>query len=139
MRNPDCIFCRIVAGEENAWKVYEDDQTLAFFDINPINPYHTIVIPKRHFESVLDAPPEVLPETIQAAKIVADLLCEKLGIKNIQMISSSGPEAQQDVFHLHFHVVPRHDGDGQDYSPSYHPELVNKFDEMISVLQRTDT
>jgi histidine triad (HIT) family protein len=130
----DCIFCRIVRGEAESWKVYETERVLAFLDINPINPYHTLIIPKAHYTDIFDTPEEELREVISVVKRLADLYRQKLGIENVQVINCSGEEAQQEVFHVHFHIAPRHAGDGQDIRWRTHPEMRARFDEMLAGL-----
>lgn len=131
----DCIFCRVAAGTAQSWKVYESDFAYAFLDVNPVNEYHTLVIPRRHYADVFDAPAEVLIHVVLALKRVVDLYRDKLGIENVQIVNSSGAEAQQDVFHLHFHVVPRHEGDGQDVKWTPRPEMRERFDELLEGLE----
>src|SRR5690625_2609163 len=109
----DCIFCKIVKGEAKSWKVYEDEHAYAFLDINPVNEYHTLIIPKEHYENIFDISETELLNVMSVLKKVVTLYNEKLGIKNVQIINSSGLEAQQDVFHIHFHIVPRSKGDNQ--------------------------
>ena len=127
----DCIFCQIVQGNAPAWKVYEDAHVLAFFDANPINEYHTLVIPKQHYENIFDTPLDELQHIIAAIKKITTVYQERLGIKNLQIVNSSGCEAQQDVFHLHFHIVPRHAGDGQNVRWHPHPEYRERFDGLL--------
>ena len=129
--HPDCIFCQIAQGKAPAWKVYEDAHVVAFFDINPVNEYHTLVIPKQHYVNVFDTPVEELQHVIAAVKRITAVYQEKLGIQNVQIVNSSGREAQQDVFHLHFHIVPRHAGDGQNVRWNSHPEVRERFDGLL--------
>ena len=130
----DCIFCQIVRGEAPSWKVYEDEHTYAFLDIHPVNRYHTLVIPKTHYVNVFDTPKPVLAEMMQTVKKIVDLYYERLGINNVQIFNSSGKAAQQDVFHVHFHIVPRHLGDEQNVRWRTHPEWVAEYDEMLQYL-----
>ena len=132
----DCIFCKIIWGEAKSWKVYEDEYTYAFLDINPTNEYHTLVIPKKHVENIFDVSEDDFIHIMKTVKKIADFYHEKLGIKNVQIINSSGAEAQQDVFHLHFHIVPRHAGDGQDIHWTTHKEWREKFDLMLDELKK---
>ena len=127
----DCIFCQIAQGKAPAWKVYEDAHVVAFLDINPINEYHTLVIPKQHYVNVFDTPVEELQHVISAVKKITTIYQERLGIENVQIVNSSGREAQQDVFHLHFHIVPRHAGDGQNVRWKSHPEYRERFDGLL--------
>ena len=130
----DCIFCKIVRGEAESWKVYEDECVYAFLDINPVNEYHTLVIPKKHYENIFDTPEEELTKLISIVKRITTLYSTKFGINNVQIVNSSGSEAQQDVFHVHFHVVPRKLGDNQDVKWITHPEWRVKFDQLLSDL-----
>jgi len=127
----ECIFCKIVKGEAKSWKVYEDESVLAFLDIHPANEYHTLVIPKNHYENIFDVPEQELVKVITAVKRLVDLYSDRLGINNVQITNSSGPEAQQDVFHVHFHIVPRKKGDGQNRVWKTHPEWTEKYDRML--------
>lgn len=126
-----CVFCRIVRGEAQSWKVREDDATFAFLDSSPFTAFHTLVVPKHHYESVFDLPPEEMVSLCLGVKAVVDLLALKVGITDVQLLNSSGSAAQQDVFHVHFHVVPRTEGDAQDVRRTSHPEWRPRFDAMI--------
>ena len=86
----DCIFCKIARGEANSWKVYEDEYTFAFLDINPVNEYHTLVIPKKHAENIFDAGSDDLAHIMATIKRIADFYHDKLGIENVQIVNSSG-------------------------------------------------
>ncbi|GIP34648.1 HIT family protein [Paenibacillus sp. J2TS4] len=131
----DCIFCKIVQGEAKSWKVYEDQRAYAFLDINPVSEYHTLVIPKKHYENIFDIPEDELMKVMTVVKKVVSLYNRKLGISNVQVGNSSGAEAQQDVFHLHFHIVPRSKGDQQDIQWTTHKEWRTRFDDLLSKLQ----
>lgn len=131
----DCIFCKIVEGKVKSWKVYENENTYAFLDINPVNEYHTLVIPKNHSDNIFDIPEHELKEVMAVIKKLVTLFNSKLGISNVQIINSSGSEAQQDVFHMHFHIVPRKKGDNQDVNWTTHPEWVEKYDQLLEKLK----
>ena len=130
----ECIFCKIVRGEAHSWKVYEDEAVLAFLDIHPVSAYHTLVIPKNHYQNIFDVPEQELGQVISIVRKVARLYEAKLGIHHIQIVNSSGIEAQQDVFHLHFHIVPRHRGDHQNIVRKTYPEMVENFGELLDRL-----
>lgn len=127
----ECIFCQIAAGKAESWKVYETEHAFAFLDIHPVNEYHTLVISKRHYTDIFNIPPAELMYVMEALKHVVDLYHEKLDIENVQIVNSSGADAQQDVFHLHFHILPRQKGDGQDITWTPHLEIRKRFDEML--------
>ncbi|MBP9867115.1 MAG: HIT domain-containing protein [Candidatus Pacebacteria bacterium] len=128
----NCIFCKIAKGEEKCWKVFENDNVVAFFDYNPVNEYHTLVIPKQHYKDIFNTPKEELQHIISAIKEIVTIYREKLGINNIQIINSSGEEAQQDVFHIHFHIVPRKIGDGQDIKWKPKEAIRKEFDVLLT-------
>ncbi|TSC59642.1 MAG: Hit-like protein involved in cell-cycle regulation [Parcubacteria group bacterium LiPW_15] len=130
-----CIFCEISKRNEKSWKVYEDENVYAFLDIHPASKYHTLIIPKSHYENIFDVPTKELEQIIGVVKKLSVLYKEKLGIENLQIINSSGPEAQQDVFHVHFHIVPRKKDDGQDVKWTIHPEWVSEYDNLLEKLK----
>ncbi|MCY3711159.1 MAG: HIT domain-containing protein [Caldilineaceae bacterium] len=130
----DCIFCQIAQGTADSWKVYETDSAYAFLDIHPVNEYHTLVIPKNHYVNIFDVPEHELVQVISALKHVVDLYHDRLGIGNVQIVNSSGAQAQQDVFHLHFHIIPRYKGDQQDIHWSTYPEMRARFDQLLARL-----
>lgn len=131
----DCIFCKIVNGEARSWKVFENDSVYAFLDIHPVSEYHTLVIPKKHFENIFDIPEGELLEVMKVVKQLVTLYSRKAGIHNVKILNSSGSEAGQDVFHLHFHIVPRKKGDGQNVKWITHAEWTEKFDVLLERLK----
>ncbi|NQV83787.1 MAG: HIT family protein [Rhodospirillales bacterium] len=108
----DCIFCKILRGEIPCFKVYEDDDVLAFMDVNPIAPGHALVIPKHHSKDILETPPEWTGKTFAAAGRVARAVQKTCNPEGINILQANGPGAKQSVFHLHVHVVPRAHDDG---------------------------
>lgn len=127
----DCIFCKIARGEAASWKVYENENVYAFLDINPASEFHTLVIPRNHYTNIFDIPEPELFSVMAVVKRLTDLYRDRLGINNVQIINSSGAEAQQDVFHIHFHILPRRHGDGQNIVWKTYPDIREHFDEMI--------
>jgi histidine triad (HIT) family protein len=108
----DCIFCKIVAGAVPCFKIYEDDSTLSFLDINPVNPGHALIIPKRHSPTLFAVPDEDLRAIIPVVKRIAAAVQEELSPDGINLHQANGPGAAQSVLHFHIHVVPRRFGDG---------------------------
>jgi len=104
---PDCIFCKIVAGEIPSAKVFENDDVLVFLDINPINPGHTLVIPKKHYETLDEAPPEVMAKVGAILPQVAAGVQKATGAEGYNLFQANGQVAGQVVPHLHIHIVPR--------------------------------
>ena len=99
-----CIFCKIVRGEIPSHKVYEDEHTYAFLDVNPATPYHALVIPKKHYVNVLDITPEGFGHVMNTVKKVVDLYQEKLGMENVQLIHNAGMAGQR--FAMYFGLIP---------------------------------
>ena len=107
-----CIFCKIIAGEIPCHKVYEDDKVLAFLDIKPLNLGHTLVIPKKHYENLEEINEEELTALTLAVKKIGRLVKEKLGVAGYNISENNGEVAGQEIMHLHFHIIPRQEGDG---------------------------
>ncbi len=107
----NCVFCAIVAGEAPSLRIHEDDDTLAFLDINPITVGHALVVPKRHAVDLHDTPAADVAATARSAKHVAGLLTDRLGSDGVNLLHATGAAAWQTVFHFHIHVLPRVAGD----------------------------
>lgn len=111
----DNIFAKILRGEIPAVKLYEDDDTLAFMDVMPQAPGHLLVIPKSPSRNLLDADPDTLAKTIPVVQKLAKAAKTAFDADGVFIAQFNEPAAGQTVFHLHFHVIPRHDG--QDLKP----------------------
>ena len=111
MTDPDCIFCKIVAGELPGQIVDSDDDTIAFMDINPATRGHALVIPRRHATDLLDIEQPDLQATIVAARRLARRVKERLAADGVNLLNSCGAAAWQTVFHFHIHVIPRYSDD----------------------------
>ena len=134
MTDPDCIFCKIVAGEIPSHKIDEDDKTLAFLDINPWTRGHSLVIPKAHSRNIYDVEPDDLVAMHVAAQRLAKRMRDRLGCEGINILQSSEPVAMQTVFHTHVHVIPRYSDDGLRMpahpQPAEHEELAALAEEL---------
>ena len=106
------IFCKIVAGEIPAVKVYEDMLTVAFMDIGQVNPGHVLVACKRHAETVLDLTPEEAGATMQTAQRIAHAAQQAFAPDGLTLFQANGVAGGQTVRRFHIHVLPRHEGDG---------------------------
>lgn len=111
---PDCIFCKIIKGEAPASIVFEDEVVIVIEPIDPISKGHVLVIPKAHFVNMLDTDDENLSYIVTAARNVGKSLLGKHGASAMNLLHAAGKDAQQSVFHCHFHVVPRYENDGLD-------------------------
>ncbi|MDB5244442.1 MAG: Diadenosine tetraphosphate (Ap4A) hydrolase related family hydrolase, Hit-like protein involved [Parcubacteria group bacterium] len=108
----DTIFSKIIRREVPAQIVYEDEHTLAFLDAHPINPGHTLVVPKKAVRNIFDVDPETFSLTLESVRKVAKALQEALSADGINIHINNEAPAGQAVFHLHIHVIPRYVSDG---------------------------
>ncbi len=111
MSEQDCLFCKIVAREIPGLIVDEDQETIAFMDINPATRGHALVVPRRHAADLLEIGDDDLAATMLAAKRLSAKMMERLGADGVSLINGCGSAAWQTVFHFHFHVIPRYRGD----------------------------
>jgi histidine triad (HIT) family protein len=111
MYDPDCLFCKIAAGEIPATRVREDERTIAFMDINPATRGHLLVIPREHATDLLEVGADELTACLLAAQELAARVKERLGADGVNLLNSCGRDAWQTVFHFHIHVIPRYAGD----------------------------
>ena len=136
----DCIFCKIVAGELPATKIYEDEDTLAFMDIGPVVKGHVLVIPKEHYDPITGTPPEMLQKLIVIVQKVAKAQYEGLNADGVNVSQANGAVAGQEVPHIHFHVIPRFHDDAHSWnwrvgaydSPE---EMQSKADDILKELR----
>jgi histidine triad (HIT) family protein len=108
--DPDCVFCRIAAGEVPAERIAEDERTIAFLDADPATRGHAIVIPRQHAEGLEVIGAEDLEAVARTAQRIAITLRERLGADGVNLIRAR--DADGAVHHLHLHVIPRYRGDG---------------------------
>jgi len=109
--DPDCIFCKIIAGDIPSFKLYEDDNSFAFMDINPASEGHALIIPKEHAKNVHAVSDAAIAATVITAKKMAAAIDKTLQPQGLNLIQCNGPAAGQSVMHFHMHVLPRSDGD----------------------------
>jgi histidine triad (HIT) family protein len=114
MASPSCIFCDIVRGAAEVSVCYEDPLALAFLDIQPVNPGHTLVVPREHYESLNDIPPGLVSHLFEVATRLGPIVRKISQAPGLNIVVNSGAAAGQDVFHYHVHVIPRKQGDGFD-------------------------
>jgi diadenosine tetraphosphate (Ap4A) HIT family hydrolase len=114
-----CIFCDIVNGVEKAEIVYEDDSTVAFLDIRPLNFGHTLVIPKNHYENFYQVSDEDLHAVIKATQYITNCIMSSLNPDGINIISNNGSSAGQTIYHFHFHIIPRLKNDHFTFRPNF--------------------
>ena len=117
MKDPDCVFCKIVAGEIPSAKLYEDEDVLDFLDINPVNKGHTLIIPKVHSENYLEMDEKVTEKCSKIIRKIAKSIMDGIRCDGFNITMNNYPAAGQVVMHSHFHVIPRFEGDGLKHWP----------------------
>ena len=110
MVDENCIFCRIIGGEEMVSVVYEDDRAIAFLDIQPVSSGHTLVVSKEHYPTLFDLPDDLLAHCVTVAKRLARGLRRATGAEAVNVFSANGKAGGQDVLHFHLHLIPIQDG-----------------------------
>ncbi len=113
MNETDCVICKLVSGELEVSVIHQDDLCMAFMDIQPVNPGHALVVPRRHAPYLADLDAEEGAQMFRVAQRVAEAL-RKCGVKceGVNFFLADGEAAGQEVFHVHLHVFPRYSGDG---------------------------
>ncbi|MGZ4185813.1 MAG: HIT family protein [Solirubrobacteraceae bacterium] len=107
MNDPDCIFCKIIAGELPSEVIDSDDRTISFMDISPATRGHALVVPRDHAGDLLEVDQDDLEATISAAQRLARRAKERLSADGVNLLNSCGQAAWQTVFHFHIHLNPR--------------------------------
>lgn len=131
----ECIFCKIASGEIPSNKVYEDDTTLAFLDINPRNPGHALVTPKKHTETVMDTRESEAGHLFQVVRKVAQAVGAATDADGISIAQSNGKAAGQAIPHMHFHVIPRFESEGPIGLEGVLPVKQMKKDKLESIAE----
>ncbi len=132
----NCIFCKIVNNELPSMKIFEDEYTLAFMDIAKDVDGHIVVVPKKHIKNIMDCDYETLNHVMKSAKAIANHLVEQCGYDGINVLNASGESADQSVPHLHFHLIPRKNGDGIDAWPVFNGaqrEIADVYNEISMI------
>ncbi|HUT49868.1 MAG TPA: HIT family protein [Alphaproteobacteria bacterium] len=122
MKSDDtCIFCKIIAGKIPCFKLHEDAATIAFMDVNPANPGHALAVVKEHWQNLFEIPAKQIAAVAQTAKRVATAVQTALAPAGINLAQANGPGAGQSVPHLHFHILPRAEGDDLKLNWGHNP------------------
>lgn len=129
----DCIFCKIIKGELPCVKVYEDAEVTAFLDIHPVNHGHVLVVPKQHFVNIMDTPADVLGKMMAVTQKIAPAILKATGTNSFNLGVNNGAPAGQVIFHTHFHIMPRYEGDGYKMwgSKAYGPGEMEKLGKAV--------
>ena len=133
----DDLFIKIIRGEIPSCKVYEDNTTFAFLDINPHNKGHVQVISKEHYRNIFDVPEETLCDMMRTVKKLAKAVKDATGADGINIGMNNEKAAGQEIFHVHIHVIPRFESDGV-YKKAKHLKYKNKEMEAVAELIRKE-
>jgi histidine triad (HIT) family protein len=132
----DCLFCKIVSGAIPSRRIYEDDHAVAFLDIGAWHRGHSLVVPRRHVPDLITGEPS-LSDISPAIDAVARMLIDKLAADGINLLSSTGSVAGQEVFHLHVHLVPRYAAEpGLDKMITRAPVSAEELDAVYRLISR---
>ncbi|MFD2760611.1 HIT family protein [Lentibacillus juripiscarius] len=118
MAHEDCIFCKIIDGEIPSAKVYEDEAVYAFLDISQVTKGHTLVIPKTHTKNIYETPPEVAGKLFERIPKIADAIKSTYQPIGMNLLNNNEKPADQSVFHLHIHLIPRY-GENDGFSSNW--------------------
>src|SRR5262245_375962 len=111
----DCVFCKIRDGQIPSMKIDEDERTLTFMDINPLNPGHCLVVTKQHAPTLFDSDERDLEAAIRTARRIAVALRKALEPDGLNLLQANGAAAFQSVLHFHLHLIPRWNNDGKGF------------------------
>lgn len=111
MRDDNCIFCKIAAGEIPSATLYEDDDFRVILDLGPASEGHALILPKEHFANLYEIEDEVASKVLVLAKKIATKMTEVLGCDGFNLVQNNGTTAGQTVFHFHMHLIPRYKDD----------------------------
>lgn len=112
MSASSCIFCKIAAGDIPCLRVMESSDALAYLDISPLAAGHTLLIPKKHFEGILDVPVDLAGSLARQVPKLAAAIMRATGATGLNVLQNTGQSSGQSVFHFHIHLIPRREGDG---------------------------
>lgn len=114
MKDAECIFCKIAAGEIPSKTIYEDEQFRVIMDISPATKGHALILPKEHYANLYEIPEEVAADAMKLAKKLAKKMTDALQCDGFNLVQNNGEVAGQTVFHFHMHLIPRYKDDGNE-------------------------
>lgn len=113
MKQDNCIFCKIIAGEIPSHTLYEDEQFKVILDVGPATKGHALILPKKHYANLYELPEDVAMNVMKLAKKMVKIMTDKLGCDGFNLVQNNGEVAGQTVFHFHMHLIPRYKNDGE--------------------------
>lgn len=134
MRDNNCIFCKIAAGEIPSKTIYEDDKFRVILDLGPATKGHALILPKNHYANLYELPEETAGDVMKLAKKMATIMTEKLGCQGFNLMQNNGETAGQTVFHFHMHLIPRYENDGQEINWKLGSPTQEELEEIKSLI-----
>lgn len=113
MKQDNCIFCKIIAGEIPSHTLYEDEQFKVILDVGPATKGHALILPKEHYANLYELPEDVAMNVMKLAKKMVQVMTDRLGCDGFNLVQNNGEVAGQTVFHFHMHLIPRYKNDGE--------------------------
>ncbi len=135
-QNEDCVFCRIIRGELPSHRVYEDDNFVAFLDIQPVVPGHTLLVSKGHYPTLPDLPEAMGTDLIKGLSRIGTAVMKATGAAGFNCLQNNHPAAGQMVFHVHWHIIPRFEDDGLKHWPQGIAQTPEAMQELAAKLER---
>ena len=129
-----CIFCSIVNKEITSSCIYEDDQVMAFLDLSQVTKGHTLVVPKKHYDNLLECDDETLAHLIQVVKMLAVRISERLNAQGVNVLNNTHEAPGQTVNHLHFHIIPRY-SENDAVVIQFNESEKQDLDELVKILK----
>ena len=129
-----CVFCKIINGEIPSKKIYEDNDVLAILDLSQIGKGHTLVLPKAHYENILDIPNDIYSKVMEKAKYLANVINKTYNPDGLNILNNCKEAAGQSVMHFHIHVIPRYSNDDLVINPTNNMDKFN-LDEIASKIR----
>lgn len=134
MRDKNCIFCRIAAGEIPSKTIYEDESFRVILDLGPVTKGHALILPKEHYKNIYELPQETAGEAMKLAKKMAVRMTERLSCDGFNILQNNGETAGQSVFHFHMHLIPRYLNDGQVISGKAGSASAEELEEIRKII-----
>lgn len=113
MKQDDCIFCKIIAGEIPSHVLYEDEKFKVVLDVGPATRGHALILPKNHYANLYELPEDTAADVMKLAKRMMKQMTEKLHCDGFNLVQNNGSVAGQTIFHFHMHLIPRYENDGE--------------------------
>lgn len=134
MKDDNCIFCKIAAGEIPSRTLYEDEQFRVILDLAPATRGHALILPKNHYGNIYELPEEAAGDVMKLARRMAGLMTDKLHCGGFNLLQNNGEAAGQTVFHFHMHLIPRYKDDGQIISGKPGNASQEELDEIKNII-----